>query len=131
MSAIVKEYSCTPMEPIRIRRRLVQSSSLSLSSPLPFLSRRIHVAGGEAGDGRVVKQHSVARDPSSPSLVDGSLYTSSRFFMSHNDMCSRERQYYFDYARSTQPCRSTERRESPLLGRPGTSSPGERTRESQ
>ena len=46
MSAIVKEYSCTPMEPIRIQRRLVQSSSLplylsiSLSlSPLPLLSR--------------------------------------------------------------------------------------------
>lgn len=37
MSAIVKEYSCTPMEPIRIHRRLVQSSSLPLP-PLPFLS---------------------------------------------------------------------------------------------
>jgi len=30
-----KEYSCTPMEPIRIQRRLVQSSSLLLS---PLLS---------------------------------------------------------------------------------------------
>lgn len=48
MSAIVKEYSCTPMEPIRIQRRLVQSHSLSLSS-LSLLSRWIHDAGGEAG----------------------------------------------------------------------------------
>jgi hypothetical protein len=42
MSAIVKEYSCTPMEPIRIQRRLVQSSSLplylSLSLSLSFSS---------------------------------------------------------------------------------------------
>lgn len=89
------------MEPIRIQRRLVQSPSLSLSSlSRSSLDGFTMLEERQGGDGRVVKQHS-ARDPSSPSLVDGSLYTSSRFFMSHNDMCPRERQYYFDYARST------------------------------
>lgn len=74
-SKIGKEYSSTPMGPIRIQRQLGQSSiwlSLRLSRSL----------GGsmveEAGDGRPVKPHSVGQpapwNPSSPSLVDGSLY---------------------------------------------------------
>lgn len=54
----------------------------------------------EAGDGWPVKPHSVGQpapwNPSSPSLVDGSLYTSSRLLMHHYDMCPQDRQYYFD-----------------------------------
>lgn len=64
----------------------------------------------EAGDGWPVKPHSVGQpapwNPSSPSLVDGSLYTSSRLLMHHYDMCPQDRQYYFDQTAvdSTQPC---------------------------
>lgn len=99
------------MEPIRIQRRLGQFSSLPRFFPLSFLSLFLFLSWStleeKAGDGRPVKPHSVRQptpwDPSSPSLVDGSLYTGSRFFMNHHDMCPREsheRQYYFDYARS-------------------------------
>lgn len=116
MSEIVKEYSSTPTEPIRIQRRLGQFSPAFLSSLIPLFSFFLSWSTMEekAGDGRPVKPHSVRQptpwDPSSPSLVDGSLYTGSRLFMNHHDMCSRRAPILF---RLRAPCNLAEVRTSP------------------
>lgn len=80
----------------------------------------------KAGDGRPVKPHSVRQptpwDPSSPSLVDGSLYTGSRLFMNHHDMCSRESANIISTTRA--PCNLAEVRRRMSASRRGTSPPG-------